>query len=78
MSQHYSNQDRATDPYSLPDLEIFRVRRGDKIEAPGGGYLACGWYWQTCLPGCMPDSDPFGPFKSETQALADARSQNDD
>jgi hypothetical protein len=31
-----------------------------------------GWFWWTCLPGCLPDSDAFGPFKTHAEALADA------
>ena len=33
----------------------------------------CGWYWQSCFPGCLPDGDPVGPFPSEVDALEDAR-----
>ena len=32
-----------------------------------------GWYWRTCFPGCLPDSDPFGPFDTQEEALADAQ-----
>ena len=32
-----------------------------------------GWYYWYCFPGCMPDSDPVGPFATEADALADAR-----
>ena len=32
-----------------------------------------GWFWWTCLPGCMPDSSAFGPFDSQAEALANAR-----
>jgi hypothetical protein len=32
-----------------------------------------GWFWWSCLPGCMPDSSPTGPFKTYAAALADAR-----
>jgi hypothetical protein len=32
-----------------------------------------GWFWQSRFPGCMPDSDPFGPFQTRDEALADAR-----
>jgi hypothetical protein len=28
-----------------------------------------GWYWWTCLPGCMPDSDADGPYASEEEAF---------
>ncbi len=29
---------------------------------------------QYCFPGCLPDSDPIGPFPTEEEALEDARS----
>lgn len=32
-----------------------------------------GWYWWACFPGCLPDSDPIGPFATEEEALADAQ-----
>jgi hypothetical protein len=31
-----------------------------------------GWFWQTCAPGCLPDSDVMGPFGDEIDALEDA------
>lgn len=31
------------------------------------------WYWWACFPGCLPDSEPSGPFDTEAEALADAR-----
>jgi hypothetical protein len=34
-----------------------------------------GWFWQSCFPGCLPDSDPFGPFDTEAEAIADAQSE---
>jgi hypothetical protein len=37
-----------------------------------------GWFWWTCSPGCLPDSEPFGPFDTEADALADAQSSSDD
>ena len=36
-----------------------------------------GWYWWSCFPGCLPDGDPIGPFSTEEEAIADARSYND-
>lgn len=35
-----------------------------------------GWFWWTCLPGCLPDSFAFGPFKTKEEALADAMDQS--
>lgn len=31
--------------------------------------LLAGWYWRASFPGCLPDSDPFGPFKTEKEAI---------
>ena len=35
-----------------------------------------GWYWQACFPGCLPDGEPMGPFKTRDEALADAQDYN--
>lgn len=32
------------------------------------------FYWWACYAGCLPDSDPNGPFDSEELAIADANS----
>lgn len=32
-----------------------------------------GWYWWSCMPGCMPDSEATGPFDSEDEAIVNAR-----
>ncbi len=82
MSQHYSNPNREDDKWSLPDVEVFYRTRAENREygySDGDGEpMPKGWYWWTCLPGCMPDSDPFGPFATEAEALADARSGVED
>jgi len=31
-----------------------------------------GWYWWSCSAGCLPDSEPIGPFDSESEAFRDA------
>jgi hypothetical protein len=70
MTQTYFEPDREADPYALPDLEIFYLVHGELSEpwADDGG-----WFWWACLPGCLPDSDPSGPFQTEREALDDAR-----
>jgi len=30
------------------------------------------WYWH-CFPGCLPESEVYGPYKTEKKALEDAR-----
>jgi hypothetical protein len=36
-----------------------------------------GWFWWTCLPGCLPDSVPFGPFATAKEALEDAQAASE-
>lgn len=73
--QAYSNQKRASDPYSLPDIEVFHMTATEAadMEIENGG-----WFWWSCSPGCLPDSDPIGPFDTADEALADARENVDD
>jgi len=79
--QAYSDPKRENDKYSLPDLEVWEHKHtigaacplvsmgivaGDECGGPG-------WYYWYCLPGCLPDSDPMGPFETAQAALKDAR-----
>lgn len=79
MSQHYSDPSRENEPTSLPNIEVFYVTQADCDEdarqqpEAGADYTAPGWYWWACFPGCLPDSEPMGPFDTEAEALADAR-----
>lgn len=77
MSQHYSDPTRENDPYALPDLETFCLSRAmiaaDGMVDEDGEALEPGWYYWYCFPGCMPESEPVGPFDSEAAALAYAR-----
>jgi len=61
VSQHYADLEREDDPHSLPDVEIFRDSSSSDDE----------WYWWFCLPGCLPDSEPYGPFESFSDAYDD-------
>lgn len=92
--QVYSDSKRESDPYALPDVEVFyhehakrelcALNAGHKAELYGecivdgeGDCCGTGWYWQACFPGCLPDGEPNGPFKTEAEAQADAQSCND-
>jgi hypothetical protein len=68
MTQAYSDPSRELDPHALPDIEIFY-----SSDVNGTGFTEPGWYWWACFPGCLPNSDPIGPFKTEAEALEDAR-----
>jgi len=88
MAQCYSNPRRESDPWALPDLETFQVGCRDRDACPlcqeepatPGEHRRdhTGWYWWSCLPGCLPDGEAFGPFATEAKALDDARTGNDD
>jgi hypothetical protein len=48
--------DGLTNPYDT----IERERAADEL---------AGWYWWSCSPGCLPESDASGPFVTETEAI---------
>ena len=76
MTQFYSDQSREDDKWSLPDCEVFYVDEVDEEWVDPDDpdrHLPSGWYFWFCLPGCMPDSDPIGPFETEEEAIADCR-----
>ena len=73
----YSNPSHEADPTALPDLEVFFAPGypSDEFEEDAvSSNTGAGFYWWSCLPGCLPDSDPVGPFASIELALEDARS----
>jgi len=71
----YVDPKRELDPYALPDVEVFEVPADYDLEPDESGPYEPGWYYWYCSPGCLPDSDPYGPFGTEAEALEDAREQ---
>lgn len=84
MSYHHTDQSRETEETALPDVEIFHIARAvpyDECpacdpEAPNfethtGEHV--GYYYALGFPGCLWDSEPIGPFKTEAVALEAAR-----
>lgn len=47
---------------------------GAMIEEEG---IKGGWFYYYCLPGCMPDSDLFGPYETEAEAALAAQDNAD-
>jgi hypothetical protein len=81
MTQFYFNPERESDPYALPDGETFYVsplvanyNTENLDHADDYTVTTPGWYYWSCFPGCLPDSDPTGPFANEAEALSEARS----
>jgi hypothetical protein len=90
MSQAYSDPKRASDPHALPNAEVFHLAASDFADSAEGTWMReamaepdadagsmAGWYWWACLPGCLPDTEPTGPFETEAEALADAQEYGD-
>ena len=75
--QFYTDPERESDPHALPDAEVFHVTadeiQRDQWADDDGTPYEPGFYWWSCFPGCLPDSDPFGPFDTEQEAIDDAR-----
>ena len=82
--QAYSDPNREQDPTALPDIELFEI--DGRGYSDGKPFVLChdpgetayglaepGWYYWMCFPGCLPDSDPLGPFRTMQEALDDAR-----
>ena len=80
--QFYTDPERESDPNALPDAEVFTVTADDC--EPGTVFwnddddepFSPGFYWWSCLPGCLPYSDPIGPFDTEQEAIDDARERS--
>ena len=70
----------AEDGSSYGSFEVFYVGRDGLKEMKELGvkdlYPGVGWYWWACFPGCLPDGDPQGPFKTEREAIEAAREED--
>ena len=65
----------------MPSVEIMHMDENDLYdvnvdgaEVDGDHYdlLTPGWYWQSGLPGCMPEGDLSGPYATAEQATEEA------
>ena len=66
MAYCYVNPEHESDPYKLPDVEVWYTQKV---------YAKSGWYYAYGFPGCLHDSDEVGPFDTEQEALDDARKE---
>jgi hypothetical protein len=74
----YSDPTREPDPWSLPNVEILHVTEGELSDPETGDPLPGGWFFAFGFPGCLWDSDPFGPYETEEEAIAAAREVSGD
>ncbi len=73
--QFYTDPSRENDPHALPNAEVFQhdPNQCDTAIVCHFDGMAAGYYWWSCFPGCLPDSEPTGPFVTEAEAIADAQ-----
>jgi len=55
----------------LKEIEVFEAS-----DYPDAG-LDVGWYFWYCLPGCLPDGEPVGPYNSREEAEEAAREDSE-
>lgn len=82
----YSDENRESETYALPDIEIFYVDKtmADEWNEYNNDWSSStmemtdytpGYYYQFCFPGCLPDSEPYGPYETEEDAIEAAREE---
>ena len=71
--QFYTDESLESNPRSLPDAEVFHAEANDARFANDNTLVIAGYYYWYCFPGCLPDSEPYGPFSSKQAAIDDAR-----
>ena len=75
MTQFYTDPSREQEQHALPNAEAFYVV--DEVKGVYNGddviFAGSGWYWWACMPGCLPDGDPIGPFNTEQLAIDDGQ-----
>ena len=79
MTFIYSDPERETDPHSMPDVEVFHIADADISNWADQMNIseedAIGWYYWYCFLGCLPDSDPVGPYDTEAEAIEAVRDE---
>lgn len=74
MARFYLDPTRQSEKWAVTDAEVFFLTAEEAGQIlPDDADASEGWFWHVCLPGCLPDSDPCGPFPTEADAVADAR-----
>ena len=56
--------------YDMP--AIYCPQCGEQAEGRFAQASTGSWWWWSCFPGCLPDSDPFGPYATQAEAEAAA------
>ena len=82
MPHYYANEAQANDKYALPTILVTQFTRDElqeyfNAQTEWTGYPAEDaddaegtWMVCYCLPGCLPDSEWYGPFATMEEARA--------
>ena len=80
-SHEGSHEFHAEDGTTYGGFEVFFHDGGHMVEADENDDMplddwrdaeSAGWYWRACMPGCIPDGEPSGPFTTSIDAFCDA------
>tara|TARA_R110002020_G_scaffold417080_2_gene626259 strand:+ start:1675 stop:1917 length:243 start_codon:yes stop_codon:yes gene_type:complete len=75
IRQVYSDPKREAEKYALPNVEVFYYTDYNyHVENPEEA-LEPGYYFWDCFPGCLPDSEPWGPYETEQKAIEAAQEE---
>ena len=75
IKQIYSDPKREAEKYALPNVEVFFYTDYNyHVENPEEA-LEPGYYYWHCFPGCLPDSEPWGPYETEQEAIESAQEE---
>jgi len=79
MSSFYVDPEAEDDPSSIPSAESFYASNPDDLgDFRDTCYNGPGWYYWYCLPGCLPDSQPYGPYATEADAQQACRNASEE
>lgn len=62
-------------PYERVREEMDNTNENTDEEWISASVRLVGWYYWSCFPGCLPDSDPVGPFDTEDAAITAMRDE---
>lgn len=76
--RHYIDPHDAIRPHRLPTLEVSEFAEGEiehEHTDEDDDASEAGYYYAISIPGCLPDSEWFGPFDTEAEAVWNAREE---
>ena len=68
----YSNPENESNLMMTSDVEVFHSSEyghDDELDKQGERVYPEGFYFWYCFGGCLPDSSPFGPYKTQDDAI---------